>query len=240
MMMINDTKHTRNLQCKFNNTGYCKFGEKCRRRHFTRICQEFNCNQDCQGRHPRLCRMEESCRFFKNGNCAYKHVSPTNDNDIIKDVENLKSEIVELKKVLEQKQKQINKIASEKKELLGQLDNEKCNIKKLIEDLKQSNSSALDAKDSEIVILKEQIRCQQQEINKLKINSKEENIIKDIDENEKEGGDFNCDKCIFSTSDLSTLVKHKANEHKPFMVCDKCGFKSLKRSEFQVHQVFAH
>ena len=85
------------------------------------------------------------------------------------------------------------------------------------------------------MILKEQIKRQQEEIDKLKVDSKEEHVIKN-----KEEGDFKCDKCSFSTSDLSTLVKHKANEHKPFMVCDKCEFKTMKRSEFQLHLVFSH
>ena len=103
-MMINETKHTKNLKCKFNNIGYCKFGDECRRRHFTLICQVLNCNQDCWSRHPRFCRMEENCRFFQKGICAYKHVSPKNDDEIANELENLKSEIEEMTKVLEQKQ----------------------------------------------------------------------------------------------------------------------------------------
>ena len=90
------------------------------------------------------------------------------------------------------------------------------------------------------MILKELIKSQQEEIDKLKVDSKEEHVIKNKDEKPKEEGDFKCDKCSFSTSDLSTLVKHKANEHKPFMVCDKCEFKTMKRSEFQLHLVFSN
>ena len=71
-------------------------------------------------------------------------------------------------------------------------------------------------------------------------DSKKKVIAENNVDNPNVGGDFKCDKCAFSTSSLSLLVRHKANEHKPFMICDKCDFKTMKRSEFQLHSVFAH
>ena len=253
-MMINDIKHTKNPKCKFNNTGYCKFGEKCRRRHFSHICQIENCNQNCQSRHPRLCRMESNCRFFKKGICAYKHIHPDNHGKVSNELDTLKKEIIVITKVLEQKQEQINKITTENRELIRKLHKENCDMKKLIEEIKQSNKKALEAKDSEILILKEQIKAQKQEIKEIvpkeqsgnsnivdrSTDSKKKVIAVNIDDNPNVGGDFMCDKCAFSISSLSLLVKHKANEHKPFMICDKCDFKTMKRSEFQLHSVFAH
>ena len=74
MKMENELKHTRNLKCKFYNSGYCKFGETCRKRHYSEVCQVSNCGGDCQARHPRMCKMESNCRFFKSGICAFKHL----------------------------------------------------------------------------------------------------------------------------------------------------------------------
>ena len=59
--------------------------------------------------------MEDNCRFFKKGICAYKHVSSTNDNESLDELNNLKSEIAEIINILKLKQEQIDKITSEKK-----------------------------------------------------------------------------------------------------------------------------
>ena len=61
--------------CQYNETGFCKFREHCRKRHENKICQE---NHDykshgCTVRHPKKCRnyeREGTCKFKE---CAYTH-----------------------------------------------------------------------------------------------------------------------------------------------------------------------
>ena len=99
MMMVDGSKHTKIPRCKFYNSGFCKFREQCRERHFSSVCQVPNCNQDCQARHPRLCKLESYCKFFQKGICAYKHVISTNDNkleDLEKELNCLRKEIQNL------------------------------------------------------------------------------------------------------------------------------------------------
>ena len=61
--------------CKFNQKGFCKFGDECRKRHIKEICANRDCKDElCLQRHPQLCRyfvFNQSCRF-KDG-CAFEH-----------------------------------------------------------------------------------------------------------------------------------------------------------------------
>ena len=80
--------------CKFNQTGFCKFGENCKNMHVNKLCNTLNCNKHiCKNRHPRQCkyfRITEKCRF--NDVCAFTHKrSGTN----IK-VEELEIEVIQL------------------------------------------------------------------------------------------------------------------------------------------------
>ena len=64
----------------YNDNGYCKFGQECQKKHFKVICTKPKCDKKCEGRHPRLCRFEENCKFLKKGVCAFKHVTLANDD----------------------------------------------------------------------------------------------------------------------------------------------------------------
>ena len=93
--MVENFKHTTSPKCKFNDSGYCKFGNYCRKRHFLEICPKLNCKiNTCKARHPKLCKHEENCKFFKQGICAYKHVTLAKHDEQLK---GLKSEIDILK-----------------------------------------------------------------------------------------------------------------------------------------------
>ena len=62
--------------CKFHQTGFCKFGSHCKRKHEDQICDnQSECtSQECQKRHPKICRnfiRNEQCIFKEK--CAYSH-----------------------------------------------------------------------------------------------------------------------------------------------------------------------
>ena len=64
-----------NFQCQHNNRGYCKFGDKCRYKHFTKTCTKRVCrSKECAFRHPKPCKNRENCKFSKLNVCIYKHV----------------------------------------------------------------------------------------------------------------------------------------------------------------------
>ena len=82
-MMIENLEHTNSLRCRHHNFGYCKFGSCCRNRHYQQICSKSNCRNDCQARHPILCKYGKTCKFSKRGICAYKHSTVVEDNDAL-------------------------------------------------------------------------------------------------------------------------------------------------------------
>ena len=62
--------------CKHNQSGFCKYKSKCRKRHEDRLCPEEQnfTSKECSFRHPKTCRYfykEEICRFGED--CSYAH-----------------------------------------------------------------------------------------------------------------------------------------------------------------------
>ena len=250
--MEKDSKPTLNLKCKFHNTGYCKFGETCRKRHYSKVCHQFRCKEDCPARHPKLCKMEINCRFFKKGICAYKHIVPANyDKNHNDEIDHLKRDILHLTKELNFKQEQFDKIIVEKTELIEKLSNENREMENLINEIKQSHIDDLEKKDTQINALKDENDYKNTKIIEMskenfdlmeqtKIRPKGKTIIEKNVEDTKLPDDYQCDKCEYSTSSLGILVKHKADEHKPIVACDKCEFKAIKKSDLHLHLLFKH
>ena len=53
--------------CKFNQTGFCKYGENGTKMHVNKLCSTLNCNKHIsKNRHPKQCKyflLSERCRF---------------------------------------------------------------------------------------------------------------------------------------------------------------------------------
>ena len=84
--------------CKYNQRGYCKYGELCRHQHVDIICDdELSCSEStCRLRHRNQCRnfsQHGKCRFII---CAYAHRDNTSDTKVKlleQEVEKLKKQI---------------------------------------------------------------------------------------------------------------------------------------------------
>ena len=102
--------------CKFNQKGFCKFGDHCRNRHENEICGRDDCSNECELRHPSKCRYfiyNGVCKFA--GNCAYLH----EDNEEKIRIKNLETKLGEtearieyLEKVLEEVKRKLSDSAS--------------------------------------------------------------------------------------------------------------------------------
>ena len=214
------------FQCYFNNIGYCKYGNQCKYQHYADICQKNICTDSkCKSRHPRTCKYGGDCRFFQRKCCVYTHKSLISDQDIVvenveKEVKELELEVMKLKETIENKEQkllEITKVIDNQSNMISELKIENLNLKCQLTEIQSK--------------FKNQTKL---------IESKDQIIDAKIDEISKLRGDFKCDKCKFCTSDLTHLVKHKANEHKLTMSCDQCNFISTKRSELQFHIVSNH
>ena len=86
-------------RCRYNNKGYCKYRNKCRFEHTTKVCEVFlkdgKCEdkRNCNNRHPKQCKYwttdKERCHGGEN--CKYLHseslpvngkaIDPNKDDD---------------------------------------------------------------------------------------------------------------------------------------------------------------
>ena len=60
-------------KCLFNDVGYCKFQESCRKHHYSEKCEVKNCDRRCSKRHPKECKHGEKCKFKAKDICAFNH-----------------------------------------------------------------------------------------------------------------------------------------------------------------------
>ena len=43
--------------CKYNQSGFCKFGERCNQMHINTVCNKLTCSKSlCNERHPKVCK----------------------------------------------------------------------------------------------------------------------------------------------------------------------------------------
>ena len=63
--------------CKHFQTGHCKFGGSCQKRHVPENCSKAHClDKTCFKRHPKQCRFFSQAGFCKFGDfCSYKHTT---------------------------------------------------------------------------------------------------------------------------------------------------------------------
>ena len=95
--------------CVYNQTGYCKFGERCNRVHIKEICQrgEECADPECCKRHPRRCRYFYNYGKCKLGEkCAYRHDEETKESKI----KTLEMEVKHLKEEMNNLKSEMNKI----------------------------------------------------------------------------------------------------------------------------------
>ena len=105
--------------CLYSKFGYCKFKEKCKRKHFQQECDNLqDCSriQDCDKRHPKICKKygsENVCSF--KCDCAYLHKKSAGckERDLLKDkvasLENTVSELMIKLNIFEDELKKIKK-----------------------------------------------------------------------------------------------------------------------------------
>ena len=186
--------------CKYNQTGFCKFRDHCRKKHENETCEgeQSNCNQqNCNKRHPKVCRnfnTTRKCRF--KDDCVYLHVEKENSNN--------KSEINETSTKIMRKHENeivlINAKMDKLKEIVLDMGDK---IKSMEIKLKGFNKIDALTQDNDV------------------------HIIED-DDTEKESVKLDdkwmyCDMCPYKCKKQKTFEKHTQNQHKNFKKCENCG-----------------
>ena len=144
---VKNSYFRKTAKCWYNDNGFCKFDEECRKRHFKTICVIKYCDRKCEGRHPRLCQFEERCRFLKKGICAFKHVTRANDDE----------EINALKTKMELLETENKNLKNKFKVLENNIAKEKINNQELKEHIKEKDST-IDESKMKITGLEKQLK----------------------------------------------------------------------------------
>ena len=106
------------LCCKHNYYGHCKYESTCHKRHLSETCSNFPCrNQNCEKRHPYLCRYFENFNKCKFGNkCSYLHRENQSYLNL-KEIQMMKEQIMKLQVEKEYLEKIIIKLDNMEKEI---------------------------------------------------------------------------------------------------------------------------
>ena len=127
--MTEKTVNIRNnfARCPFNNSGYCRYEQRCRNYHSKDICRK-KIGIECPKRHPKPCKRVENCKFFVQDICAYDHENPVeNKNKDLEDKYTKKiicvsnqstKEINDLQQKFEEQKREMETIKNEKLKIL--------------------------------------------------------------------------------------------------------------------------
>ena len=113
------------LVCKYNPTGYCKFGLQCLKTHNNILCKDRVCrNEECSNQHPKTCREFAQNKFCsRQDNCAYAHQKSNDVTEIavlereIKLIQEEKVRILDTMEVINVKLSMIERNESEMSDL---------------------------------------------------------------------------------------------------------------------------
>ena len=95
------TQDGQTVKCKYFNTGYCKFAERCTKDHPKTICLFVLCkDKKCPKRHPRACRFKAHCR--RRSSYLYRHTKYESVN-AEEEIDCLKEEIKQLQEANKEK-----------------------------------------------------------------------------------------------------------------------------------------
>ena len=212
--------------CKYNQTGFCKYRDKCQNIHDYKICEKSNCDRsECTQRHPQECRRFKSnmeCRF--NESCAYKHTYKNNLTDQGEinravasvsmkhenEIKMFKEEIDNMKLIITSMGKQITSLMKET--------TEHSEANKEIEIVKEVESDKTKVKDS--------------------MGKELEHI--DVEVSNKEEAWLHCDICMYKCKTENNLSKHMNTKHEGYMSCDTCGTKFSSSKTLSTHTANAH
>ena len=187
-------RNKKSEKCSYYDRGYCRNGEYCDKEHPVKVCPESNCFDDkCQFRHPNPCKFSYRCKFNMKKICLFSHITPATDDD---------KKIEELKKRINQTDKENKALISSNKDLTKKIENKFEMFENNIELLRNT----LEAKENEISSLKVKINNIETAFEQKLTKLEKQFILKD--------NKFKCEKCKFETNSEAGLKSHISKKHK--------------------------
>ena len=207
-----------NKICKFNQTGFCKFGIHCGKKHENQVCDHVHdCTKNnCEKRHPQNCRnfsKSGKCRF--QGGCAYLHEKKENKQELLN--EQVKSLMMKHEKDIQNLTEEVNMLKSLIQNMTLEM------VKNIMNEVeRKEKEKPKDGTDTEASLPKPVFKCEKceyasdKEITlKKHMNTRHiiENKKSDDKKEYKDKHNFICDECSFSSKNKKTLKRHKDKHH---------------------------
>ena len=205
-----DQSRLKTAKCRYNDRGFCKHGDKCFNIHTDKVCNDENCSETCDKRHPNPCKFGPRCDFNRKNVCAYSHDTFAKDNKKINDInEKFTKKFSVIEKQMTDIQKKTNKDPPDVKNLEKKLEafekniEEKCYTfeKKIIHLNKINNDKDLRISELENKLKEIQTRVSEITKNDEKVKEKKKKKC------------FGCDQCDFEAASEAGLRTHQARIH---------------------------
>ena len=214
--------------CKYNKFGYCKYGNKCFKKHENKVCEKENCEvKFCPLRHPRKCRFFMEYNYCKFGTfCRYKH-KEFDDEEFVGKIEKLKTDLLMLEKDIAEKDDEIKV----KEMIIKNLQEKEQNLEKENQKLK------LEVKDlqSEVAEINNTVAVNDMLHEDFKERVREKYGYDSCDEE----SDYESDEDIRAHNRMIFRLK-KAEELKKKIKCDICDFTTKSEVGLKTHKTKKH
>ena len=225
--------------CSFNQFGYCKYKEECRKHHIDDICSDSSCDfLTCKLRHPRLCNWYSEYGRCKFNPCKFKHEEKDETmKTIVRENQEVMSKLEEVEKSLIELRERENETTENIERL------EKCvkDTEKRLTDMENTAEKKLQSMENRISTLTQCMEEKDSTIENLtnKLQNMSERFEKVerrvyILEKTKLGNDF-CDFCGDEFEKKSVMNAHIRFIHT--FECEICDirFKTLTELETHMH-----
>ena len=235
--------------CKFNQYGYCRYKEMCRKQHINEKCENSSCERKaCSLRHPKLCKFFRENGFCKFGEwCKFIHFEKENNLDNYeKENEFILEKLANIDKKLENLQQCEEEILNKKffdvkmSKLESIIAEKDARIYDFVEKINEMEAN-IDTLDNTNTVLKEKLEAIEKEMEET--NTKKDDTTKLLEkriyilERRRLGYDF-CDYCeiefiLGSEKDRKEKETHIRNNHT--FECSVCDFKLQNKEELVIH-----
>ena len=197
--------------CRRNKFGYCRYGEKCRKKHINRLCVKRTCEVfNCEKRHPKICTFKRDygyCKFAEQ--CRLNHEKP-------KEIIAVDEKVLEL----ENRMKNLHDnsaptcVEAQNDSILKTIENKFA----LFENMMNNQRKDLEEKNAQILSFELRLDDMEKKFKKEKQTRDKkikdlENIIKSKPCKEEKVDIFKCSECEFESKSRGGLKTHKARMH---------------------------
>ena len=252
-LALKDSTKSNQPICKHFQSGFCKFGDRCRRPHVNEICESPQCNlSSCFQRHPKLCKYYSTFSTCKFGdNCAYKHVSfsDTKFTKLQNEIDNLKASLQGVLQSLTLKEIEIHRLQEKFKDIepRPEVSELKIPCNDCGKTFKHSSTFNTHIRKYHLPEVLRISDCESENpLNtSLVVDVRAHNVSSSIDAPFNSnifyvsGETFHCDDCEETSLDPHQLAKHVTEEHDEFLErpCSHCGIQLPDNQELRLNHL---